>query len=154
MTRALLLVTLAIFAYGSAPAPITASGAFFALSVADLDASAKWYASTFDMSVAMQVPKQGNAAVTVLKGHGMVVELVQLDGAKPISEVAPGITDPMHVHGIAKAGILVDDFPAALAALQARHVTIAYGPFPEQKDQSANVIIKDNSGNLIQVIAR
>jgi hypothetical protein len=154
MTRASVVVALALLTYGSAPVPITASGAFFALSVADVDASAKWYASTFDMTVSMQVPKQGNAAVTVLKGHGMVVELVQLDDAKPLSAVAPGITDPMHVHGIAKAGILVDDFPATLAALQARHVTIAYGPFPEQKDQKANVIIKDNSGNLIQVIAK
>ena len=109
MTRALSLIALAFLAFGSAPAPapITASGSFFALSVADLDASAKWYASTFDMTVAMHVPKQGNAAVTVLKGNGMIVELVQLDDAKSLSAAAPGITDPMHVHGIAKAGILV-----------------------------------------------
>ena len=38
-----------------------------------------------------------------------------------------------------------------LAALKARHVDIAYGPYPAQANQRANVIVRDNAGNLIQV---
>jgi hypothetical protein len=34
--------------------------------------------------------------------------------------------------------------------LEARDVEIAFGPYPARADQRANVIVKDNAGNLIQ----
>ena len=48
----------------------------------------------------------------------------------------------------------MDDFNATMEALREKNVAIAYGPFPERPDQKANVIIKDNAGNLIQILAR
>lgn len=35
--------------------------------------------------------------------------------------------------------------------LQKRNVEIAFGPYPARKNQRANVIIRDNGGNLIQL---
>jgi len=64
------------------------------------------------------------------------------------------VRDGFGVYGLVKAGILVDDFPATLETLRARGVTIAYGPFPSRPDQKANVIIKDNAGNFVQIVAR
>lgn len=135
-------------------APLTATGAFFALSVADLETSTRWYSETFDMSVVMRSPRQDGSAVTVLEGHGLMVELIQLDQAAPLGSVAPAVQGPLFVHGLAKAGVLVDDFPAALAALKEKNVAIAYGPFAARPGQKANAIIRDNAGNLIQIIGR
>ena len=149
------IFALAAFAVlASASSPITASGSFFALSVADLDASATWYQNTFDMKVAMHPPKQNGNEVVVLQGRGLTVELIHSDVAVPIASLGPKSADAFAVYGFVKAGILVDDFDATMSALRAKNVTIAYGPFPERPDQKANVIIKDNAGNLIQIIAR
>jgi hypothetical protein len=48
----------------------------------------------------------------------------------------------------------VDDYEGALKRLRERGVQIAMGPFPANGDQRANVIIRDNSGNLIQLFAK
>ena len=126
----------------------TASGAFFALSVADLKASAQWYAGKFGLKTVMQMPKSNGAAVAVLEGGGLIVELVERDDAKP------GPSDAMRIHGIAKAGIIVADFDKTVALLKARRVEIAFGPFPATSAQRANVIVKDNAGNLIQFFGK
>jgi hypothetical protein len=149
-----LLALVIVAALTSAPTPIAASGAFFALSVAELDASAKWYANAFDMKTAMHSPKQNGNEVIVLQGRGLTVELIHSDAAVPLASLSAKSTDAFAIHGFVKAGILVDDFAGTLETLRARGVTIAYGPFPERPDQKANVIIKDNAGNLIQIIAR
>ena len=134
-----------------APEPaFTAHGAFFGLSVPDLDASTKWYAEKLGMTVVMRLPKQSGSAVTVLEGGGLIIELQQRDDAKPLSQAAPGMSANYQVHGFFKAGVIVDDFDKTLATLRARNVTIAIGPFPATATQRANVIIKDNAGNLIQ----
>ena len=127
---------------------ITASGAFFALSVADMTASAQWYTDKLGLKIVMQTPKQEKYAVTVLAGGGLIVELIQLDDA------TPAVKDPLFVHGIFKAGVIVDDFDKTVAMLKARHVEIAFGPFPKRADQRANVIVKDNAGNLIQFFGK
>ena len=54
------------------------------------------------------------------------------------------------VHGIFKAGVIVDDFDQAIATLRKRHVDIVIGPFPARATQRANAIIRDNAGNYIQ----
>jgi catechol 2,3-dioxygenase-like lactoylglutathione lyase family enzyme len=129
-----------------------ATGAFFALSVADLAASVAWYRNVFALDTLMQVPKQNGIAVTVLEGDGLTVELIQNDQARPLREVAPGVTDPFLVHGLVKAGIVVKNFERTLAVLKERGMTIAFGPYPASGNQKANVLIRDNSGNLLQIL--
>ncbi|HKQ98078.1 MAG TPA: VOC family protein [Candidatus Polarisedimenticolia bacterium] len=137
----------------SAPFKSTA-GSFFALSVADLDASVAWYAEKLGLAIVMRVPKRDGAAVAVLEGGGLVVELVQIDGARPLAEAAPTAGDRQKVFGLFKAGFMVDDFDRTVAAFKAGGVTIAYGPFPARNQQRANVVIKDNAGNLIQIFGK
>ena len=154
MRTLLVLFAAGLLALDHAAAPISASGSFFALSVADLDASAKWYSEVFDMKTTMHVPMQNGNEVTVLQGKGLTVELIHSDSAVSLSTIAPKSNGAFGVYGLVKAGILVDDFAATLDALHAKHAAIAFGPFPERPDQKANVIIRDNAGNLIQIIAR
>jgi catechol 2,3-dioxygenase-like lactoylglutathione lyase family enzyme len=133
------------------PTPaFSAKGAFFALSVADLDATAKWYAEKFGMTVVMRPPKQDKSAVAVLEGGGLTVELLQRDDAVPLTKAAPSATANYQVHGFFKAGVIVDDFDKTLATLRQRGVSVAMGPFPASDTQRANVIVRDNAGNLIQ----
>jgi catechol 2,3-dioxygenase-like lactoylglutathione lyase family enzyme len=126
------------------------TGAFFALTVADVEASARWYSEKLDLKVVMHSPKQDGAAVTVLEGPGLIVELIEQDGALPLPSAAPATKDRRYLLGIFKVGALVKDFDRTVAMLRARHVEIAFGPYPARANQRANVIIRDNGGNLIQ----
>jgi catechol 2,3-dioxygenase-like lactoylglutathione lyase family enzyme len=136
-----------------APPFKVAKGAFFALSVADLPASIQWYSQKLGLEVVMQEPKKpgDKAGFAVLEGGGLVVELVQLDDAVPLNKAVPSADGRQMLHGLFKAGFIVEDFDGAVAALKARGVEIAYGPYPAREGQRANVIVKDNVGNLIQV---
>ena len=150
------LLCLTISAQAIAQAPTTAEpafttkGAFFGLSVADVEASVRWYSEKLGMRVVLRPPKFDGATAVILEGGGLIVELLQRDDAMPLSTAAPSVTQNYRVHGFFKAGVIVDDFDATLARLKARGVTIAMGPYPKTPEQRANVIVRDNSGNLIQ----
>ena len=132
----------------------TTTGAFFALSVRDASASAKWYAEKLGLKVVMNLPKADKTAVIVLEGGGLIVELIQHDDALPLRKAAPSVNDPMYVHGITKVGIIVDDLDQTLKRLKERQVSVAYGPFPKSAEQRANLIIMDNAGNMIQFFGK
>ena len=149
----LLLLCAADAQRGSPPrdVPFRCEGAFFALSVADLAASRDWYREKLGLDVVMEAPPRSGAQVAVLEGGGLIVELLQLDQARPLGTVAPGVTSPQLVHGIFKAGMIVKDLGATLARLRERGVEIAFGPYPASDTQRANAIVRDNAGNLIQL---
>ena len=133
------------------PAIVATKGAFFAVSVSDLEASSRWYAEKLGLEVVMNVPRTDGVAVRVLEGGGLIVELIQHDGAVPAPCAA---TNPAMCHGVFKAGVLVKDLDKTLDKLRERGVDIAFGPFPAQTNQRANAIIRDNAGNLIQLFER
>jgi hypothetical protein len=133
---------------------ITTTGAFFALSVADVHASADWYSEKLGLKIVMQPPKTDQSTVIVLEGGGLIVELIQLDNALPLNEAAPSIDNNMLVHGIVKVGIIVEDFDKTVEILKERNVSIVLGPFPATAEQRANIIIQDNAGNLIQFFGK
>ena len=126
-----------------------ATGAFFALSVADIQSSGKWYSEKLGLKVTMQPQRSGPGEVMVLEGGGIMVELVQHDEAMPLAKLTPQISDSFKVHGFFKAGIIVQDLDATLSMLKARDVPIAFGPFAAKDGRRANFIIRDNAGNLL-----
>ena len=137
--------------HASSEQPLAATGTFIGISVADLAASTEWYQKAFDLEVTKRIPKTNGAAVTVLEGSGMIVELVQQDTAVALSTAAPSVKDEVQVYGVFKVGLTVNDFDAAIALLRRRGVAIAFGPFPARGNERANAIIRDNAGNLLQV---
>jgi catechol 2,3-dioxygenase-like lactoylglutathione lyase family enzyme len=136
------------------PESLGATGAFFALSVGDMEESTRWYSEKLALKVVTRAPKSNGAAATVLEGDGLIVELIQHDGAQPLSTLAPGVHERLLVQGVFKVGVIVSDFEKTLAMLKAREVEIAFGPYPARSGQRANVIVKDNAGNLIQFFGR
>jgi len=121
-------------------------GAFFAPSVAELEASAKWYIEKLGLAVAMRT-KSGKTSVIVVSGNGLTVELLRHDDATDL-----GVA--LLAHGFVKAGLVVENLEQTLADLQARNVQIAYGPYPARAHAMANFIVRDNSGNLIQLFGK
>jgi catechol 2,3-dioxygenase-like lactoylglutathione lyase family enzyme len=122
--------------------PVT--GAFIALSVPNMAESVKWYSHKFGLSVVLEVP--GAVQVTTLEGAGLLVELIHDPSAFPRAGTRPDL-----VHGPFKGGFMVRDFDGVVESLRARGAEIAFGPYPPQNGQRANVIVRDNAGNLIQV---
>jgi catechol 2,3-dioxygenase-like lactoylglutathione lyase family enzyme len=121
----------------------TATGAFFALSVPDVKASARWYVDKLGMKIDRELPN-----VIILENANVIVELIERKGAADTAQ------DPFQRHGIAKAGFIVDDFDKTLKQLRARGVEFAMGPYPARPDQRENVIIRDNNGNYLQIFGR
>lgn len=125
-------------------AGLTAKGAFLALSVSDLESSVTWYRDKLGLEV-VDRPATGDVKVAILEGGELIVELIQHKDAK-----ARGGADAYLRHGIFKSGVIVDDFDGLVAMLREKKAEIAYGPFPARGKQRANLIVRDNAGNLIQ----
>jgi catechol 2,3-dioxygenase-like lactoylglutathione lyase family enzyme len=144
-----LLVLLVLPGLAAADSPhdsvVRSEGTFIALSVPNLAASTAWYRDKLGLRVVMESPPQGGAAVTVLEGDGLVVELLQRDASRPPAG------DVTLTHGIFKAGLIVKDLDRTLAQLRERGVEVAFGPYPASATQRANVILRDNAGNLLQL---
>jgi len=135
---------------GTGPAFTAAPGAFIGVSVADLEASVRWYSEKLGLKVVMRPPKYEKSMAVILEGGGLIVELMHNEDAVPLSQAAPAITRNYLVHGIFKAGVVVQDFDKTIANLKARGIPIVIGPFPATAEQRANAIIRDNAGNYIQ----
>lgn len=130
------------------PGPFAgATGAFIALSVPDLEASVTWYVDKLGLRRTMTIPRMGQiVGGAALEGDGIFVELLQHEAARP------GTTPSELTHGVAKAGLMVPDFERTVAALRARGVTFFGGPYPARPGQRANVMFKDNAGNMLQIL--
>ena len=133
-----------------APAPAfrTVQGAFFAVSVADLDASIAWYRDKLGLR---EVSRFQFEKITgaLLSSPGLEVELMKhADATTPGN--AMDANAKVLTRGITKVGVRVADFDAVVRTLRQRGADIVMGPFPARRDQRANVLIRDNAGNLIQ----
>src|SRR4051812_13640436 len=75
----LLCLTMSARAIAPAPtpseAPFSTKGAFFGLSVADVEASVRWYSEILGMTVVFRPPKIEGSTAVVLEGGGLIVEL-------------------------------------------------------------------------------
>jgi catechol 2,3-dioxygenase-like lactoylglutathione lyase family enzyme len=129
-------------------AAVVGVGGFVALSVPDIEASIRWYTEVLGLRLASRPADSAQVKVAILEGEGLLVELLQHADAAPAA--AEG-TAP--AQGIFKAGLLVRDFDRVVARLRARGAEIAYGPFPAREGQRANLIVRDNAGNLLQLLA-
>jgi catechol 2,3-dioxygenase-like lactoylglutathione lyase family enzyme len=123
------------------------TGSFIALSVPDLEASVAWYSEKLGLRRIMTIPRMGQiVGGAALEGDGILVELLQHEAARP------GTTPSELTHGIAKAGLMVPDFAKTVAALRSRGVTFFGGPYSARPGQRANVMFKDNAGNMLQIL--
>lgn len=127
----------------------SATPAFVALSVADLDATIAWYRGAFAMPVVhrLEIPDSVGAGA-VLESAELRVELLRLRAASPPAR-AP---DAAHLtHGIFKAGFSVPSLAPYLARFAEQRVTVVAGPFADTLTRTRSVVVADCEGNLLHL---
>lgn len=125
---------------------------FFAITVADLDASVRWYETYLGARrVAASRAPSGFAENATVANDYFMAELIHFAARAP-SDTA--IRDPRAV-GLQKAGMWVDaaTFDSTLARLRRLNATFVGGVFSDTTIKGRSFIVKDNSGALIQFFA-
>jgi len=136
--------------------PFKATGGFVAITVPNLDESAKWYVEKLGLKIVKNhaMRPDNKAAVTILEGNGFAVELIWLADAVPLSKAAPELKGPQDVHGILKSGVFVDDLDSVLKDLKSRNVTFAFELFYDKSMDCRMFAIRDNNGNILQFFGK
>ena len=138
------------------PAPVLddeAAGAFFALSVADAPASARWYRDELGFTIVREGEAPNKIAkFALLQRANSVIEIVEHRSARPLN--SSGVKNAHELHGIFKLGFVVPDLDRIYARVKARTLTIAYDLMPAQDVPLRSFTIRDNSGNLVQFFGK
>jgi catechol 2,3-dioxygenase-like lactoylglutathione lyase family enzyme len=153
----LLAVTLSTPAPTGSPTPPKArtTGAFFALSVANVETVSQWYRDFLKLKVAKsgEAPN-GIAKFALLEGEGVLVELIQHREAKDRSAVAPSATEAYQIHGIFKVGMIVEGLEGIYSRAKEQHIPIAYDMMPAKDIPLRSFSVRDPEGNLVQLFGR
>lgn len=126
------------------------AGPFFAIVVADLDATEHWYES----NLGLRLVKRGKssrvpAETVVLGGHNVYVELIHHDG-KPL----PRIDNEAPLPRLIKTGFIVAQRDFDVVATQLEKHGIKAAIFEDKEMGVRSFLVKDNEGNLIQFFTR
>ena len=126
-------------------------GAFFALSVADVNMVSRWYQEKLGFKVLSQGEAPNKIAkFAILEGDGTLIELIQHREAKPLSVAAPGVKSAYQIHGIFKVGMVVKNLDALYQEVKRRGVPIAYELMRAKDVPMRSFSIRDAEDNLIQ----
>ncbi len=140
------------------PEPITiglAGPHFLALSVKELEPMARWYTTTFDLTLLKDLPAPDGATHTRILGSSeLLVELSQHGRARSLQEYAGAPTPGFLVHGFFKAGLFVKDLDRAVEALKTRGVT-SFGSAQSDPPTGLRwVLFRDPGGNVLQLFEK
>lgn len=120
------------------------------VSVPDLEASIEWYSRVLDFEVEERIDIAAiPAKVAMLRRGELRMELFEVPGAAPLPpERREPNTDP-HTHGNKHVAFAVPNVDEAVEELRRRGADIALvGHF----DFGSFVFLRDNSGNLIELV--
>lgn len=120
-----------------------------ALSVADLEASIRWYGEILGFEVERRLRLASVPADAAMLRRGVMhVELFQAENATPLPAARRDVQQDLRTHGTKHVAYAVRDVRAVVAELTRRQVDILHegrGSF------QAFAFILDNSGNLIEL---
>jgi predicted enzyme related to lactoylglutathione lyase len=153
MAYAMTLVVLLLGLIPPFAAEAAAPATFFAVSVADLDASVKWYVETLNLTAA-RLPGTGQAKVAVLQGDGLVVELVEHSAAFKLETRLPELQKRYLAHGFFKVGFFVPDLDGTVERLKQRGAHFKGTAFTDDVLGARSILLLDNSDNVIQLFER
>ncbi len=125
---------------------------FFALSVADVDASVDWYERLFAFETSRQVdlPERG-LRIRLLARPGALLELIESSAAAPLVRHAPAVERRHEVHGVFKFGFLVADLDEMMDTLEREGVPPRGEVIVEPDGTLRSLQVEDPDGNVVQV---
>ena len=123
---------------------------FNAVIVKDVDTSAAWYQSVFDMKVINRInDTAGGFRVIIMESSGFLLELIEnkswLDQKKMLADKPAGT----RIQGFFKAGFKVPDMDACLKYLAGLKI-VPERIYTDSKTKKRNFLIEDPDKNLIQ----
>lgn len=131
------------------------SGAYFAISVRDLNASAQWYKQKLGFhEVKQSASRDGSSRAIILETDGVLLELVHSKRAVSPRALIKGYKDAYQIYGVFKVGLMVQDADHTLERLKANGVQIANGPYTDDALRVRSFFVRDNEGNIIQFLSR
>ena len=116
----------------------------------DLDASVEWYTRTLGLT-ATRLPPHGISRAAILRGGGLLVELVQHGESFPLESRLPGLQGRYLVQGIFKVGVFVDDLDATVKRLEARGARWKGRLYTDETTAVRSILMLDNEDNVIQL---
>lgn len=127
------------------------NGAFYAISVRNIDDAVAWYTKHLGFKVESQ---GGNAERrgALLVRLGSVLELGEFASATAREELRPGL-ESHEVYGIFKLGFTTANLDQAFAYLEERDVEVFF-PIVAASDGSRTFGIRDLDGNIIQFFGK
>ncbi len=129
-------------------AQVTHQGAFFAVSVAELDRSIDWYSTHFEFQV---ISRGDNAtrAGALLQRPGLMLELAAFSDGVPLQNVWP-VAEFHRLHGPMKIGWQVEDIDAEYKRLEQAGVAVFFAPVAAH-DGQWTFAVRDPDGAVIQL---
>jgi catechol 2,3-dioxygenase-like lactoylglutathione lyase family enzyme len=127
------------------------TGAFYALSVRNIDDAIAWYSRHLGFTVESQGGNDQRRGA-ILSRPGALLELGEFAGAMAREQVRPGL-ESHEVHGIFKLGFTTANIERAFEFLQSEGVEIFF-PIATASDGSRTFGIKDPEGNIIQFFGK
>lgn len=121
----------------------------FAISVADLEETIRWYSDVFGFTVIdrSEIPGVG-IKVSHMQGVDMILEIFEAPGAAPLPEDRKVPNRDLMTHGNKHISFGVPDGRKAKEELEAMGVEVA---MVAEVDGTYGVFIRDNTGNLIEI---
>lgn len=153
MARATLVLASFLGLITPAAAEQARAPVFFALSVADLEASIKWYAETLQLTPT-RLPGNAQVKVALLQGDGLVVELVEHAEAFAPGSRLPELQKRYLAHGLFKVGFFVADLDATIERLKKRGASFEGRVIKDEVLGARAILLVDNSDNVIQLFER
>ncbi len=145
----MLAFTLALLLAATPPILDNPPGAFFALSIADINTTSHWYRDHLGFTIVKSGEAPNKIAKFALLQNGdAVIEIIQHANAKPRTGAAH------EAHGIFKVGFHMRDLDAVYARVKAHEIPIAYDLMPAKDIALRSFSIRDNEGNLIQFFGK
>jgi glyoxalase/bleomycin resistance protein/dioxygenase superfamily protein len=125
-----------------------ASPYFSAIIVNNLDTSALWYQSLFDLKV-RNLPDVPEAfRVAILESPALVLELIENRSWLDPKKILEGKPEGTHIRGFFKIGFKVPDMNAWISHLKKFNVTV--DRIYKDASNKRNFLVPDPDGNLVQ----
>ena len=125
---------------------------FFALSVPDAAASARWYGEAFGLKVLADFKPDDTAHVIILQSDTLLLEIVQLGAARSPGEAV--VKDRHLTHGIFKVGFHVANLDSAVSKLREMKAEFETDIVDDRAHNLRFVLLRDPHGNTVQLFGK
>ena len=128
------------------------TGAFFAISVRDLDSMTQWYATMLDMAVVVKADRPPpNGPVALLRNDALLLELQMRSDADDPHSYADGAKEAHKKYGIFKGGVFTPDLNALRNSLKERGAEFNHDIVSTNEPLGLRTFaVRDPEGNTIQ----